>query len=157
MSELLDVKLIIEEGWPKLTVYIKNSVRNDDVEALIAAIQAFSDRKMPMIPAYFRDSLVMLPQRNIVRLYISNRKVMIETTERTYEVRKTLKDLEEVLDTTRFVRISQSETINLRKVKNFDFSATGTIGVELENGQSTFVARRRIKDVKEALAKWNKN
>ncbi len=157
MSELLDVKLIIEEGWPKLTVYIKNSVRNDDVEALIAAIQAFSDRKMPMIPAYFRDSLVMLPQRNIVRLYISNRKVMIETTERIYEVRKTLKDLEEVLDTTRFVRISQSETINLRKVKNFDFSATGTIGVELENGQSTFVARRRIKDVKEALAKWNKN
>ena len=157
MSELLDVKLIIEEGWPKLTVYIKNSERNDDVEALIAAIQAFSDRKMPMIPAYFRDSLVMLPQRNIVRLYISNRKVMIETTERTYEVRKTLKDLEEVLDTTRFVRISQSETINLRKVKNFDFSATGTIGVELENGQSTFVARRRIKDVKEALAKWNKN
>ena len=157
MSELLDVKLIIEEGWPKLTVYIKNSVRNDDVEALIAAIQAFSDRKMPMIPAYFRDSLVMLPQRNIVRLYISNRKVMIETTERTYEVRKTLKDLEEVLDVERFVRISQSETINLRKVKNFDFSATGTIGVELENGQSTFVARRRIKDVKEALAKWNKN
>lgn len=157
MSELLDVKLIIEEGWPKLTVYIKNSVRNDDVEALIAAIQAFSDKKMPMIPAYFHDSLVMLPQRNIVRLYISNRKVMIETTERTYEVRKTLKDLEEVLDAERFVRISQSETINLRKVKNFDFSATGTIGVELENGESTFVARRRIKDVKEALSKWNKN
>ncbi|MBQ6441960.1 MAG: hypothetical protein IJJ13_05145 [Lachnospiraceae bacterium] len=46
MSELLDIKLIIDQEWPKLTVYIKNKERNEDVEALIAAVQAFSDRKI---------------------------------------------------------------------------------------------------------------
>jgi DNA-binding LytR/AlgR family response regulator len=51
------------------------------------------------------------------------------------------------------VRISQSEILNLHKVKSFDFSAVGTIGVELENGESTWVARRRVRDVKRALAK----
>lgn len=153
MSELLDIKLIIDQEWPKLTVYIKNRERNEDVEALIAAIQAFSDKKIPMIPAYFRESLVMLPQRQIIRLYIHNRKLMVQTAERLYEVRKTLREVEELLDVSRFVRISQSETINLRRVKSFDFSTVGTIGVELENGETTWVARRRVKDVKEALAR----
>ncbi len=153
MSELLDIKLIIDQEWPKLTVYIKNKERNEDVEALIAAVQAFSDRKIPLIPAYFRESLVMLPQRQIIRLYIHNRKVMVQTAERLYEVRKTMREVEELLDASRFVRISQSETINLRRVKSFDFSTVGTIGVELENGDTTWVARRRVKEVKEALAR----
>ena len=106
-----------------------------------------------MVPAYFKDSVVMLPQGQIFRLYISNRKVMVQTSGRVYEVRKTLRELEAILDSDRFVRISQSEIINLRKVKSFDFSATGTIGVEMENGESTWVARRRIRDVKSALMK----
>lgn len=157
MSELLDIKLIIDQEWPKLTVYIKNKERNEDVEALIAAVQAFSDRKIPLIPAYFRESLVMLPQRQIIRLYIHNRKLMVQTAERLYEVRKPLREVEELLDQSRFVRISQSETINLRRVKSFDFSTVGTIGVELENGETTWVARRRVKDVKEALARGDHN
>ena len=150
---MLDIKLIIDQEWPKLTVYIKNNERNEDVEALIAAVQAFSDRKIPLIPAYFRESLVMLPQRQIIRFYIHNRKLMVQTAERLYEVKKPLREVEEILDENRFVRISQSETINLRRVKSFDFSTVGTIGVELENGETTWVARRRVKDVKEALAR----
>ena len=127
------------------------------MEALIAAVQAFSDRKIPLIPAYFRESLVMLPQRQIIRLYIHNRKLMVQTAERLYEVRKPLREVEELLDQSRFVRISQSETVNLRRVKSFDFSTVGTIGVELENGETTWVARRRVKDVKEALARGDHN
>ena len=52
----------------------------------------------------------------------------------------------------KFVRISQSENINIKRVKNFDFSVTGTIGLELENGDITWVSRRRIKDVRALLA-----
>ncbi|MBQ6441961.1 MAG: LytTR family transcriptional regulator DNA-binding domain-containing protein [Lachnospiraceae bacterium] len=99
----------------------------------------------------------MLPQRQIIRLYIHNRKLMVQTAERLYEVRKPLREVEELLDQSRFVRISQSETINLRRVKSFDFSTVGTIGVELENGETTWVARRRVKDVKEALARGDHN
>ena len=153
MSDLLDIKLIIDKACEKLTVTIRNNERNDDVEGVIAAIEGYANKKIPMVPAYFKDSVVMLPQGQIFRLYISNRKVMVQTSGRVYEVRKTLRELEAVLDPDRFVRISQSEIINLRKVKSFDFSATGTIGVEMENGESTWVARRRIRDVKNALMK----
>ena len=151
ISDYIDVKLIIDKNWPKLTVYIKNNERNEDVEALIDAILSFSDKKNSMIQAYFRESMVMLPQRGIIRIFVENRKTMVETSERIYEVRTTLKNLEEKLDSKKFVRISQSETINLLRVKNFDFSISGTIGVELENGKNTWVSRRRVKDVKAAL------
>jgi len=153
MSDLLDIKLVIDKDCPKLNVLITNNERNDDVEGVIAAIQGYANKKIPMVPAYFKESVVMLPQRQIVRLYITNRKVMVETGHRVYEVKKNLRELEEILDPDRFVRISQSEILNLHKVKSFDFSAVGTIGVELENGESTWVARRRVRDVKRALAK----
>jgi len=153
MSDLLDIKLIIDKDCKKLNVVITNNERNDDVEGVISAIQAYANKKIPMVPAYFKDSVVMLPQRQIFRIFITNRRVVVETAQRTYEVKKTLRELEEMLDKDRFVRISQSEILNLRKVKSFDFSAVGTIGVELENGESTWVARRRVRDVKRALAR----
>ncbi len=151
MSDLLDIKLIIDKDCKKLNVVITNNERNDDVEGVISAIQAYANKKIPMVPAYFKDSVVMLPQRQIFRIFITGRRVVVETAQRTYEVKKTLRELEEMLDKDRFVRISQSEILNLRKVKSFDFSAVGTIGVELENGESTWVARRRVRDVKKAL------
>lgn len=152
MSDLLDLKLIIDKECQRLTVTIRNNERNEDVEGIIAAVQSYEDRKVPMIPAYFKDSMVMLPQRQIIRLFVSGRKVMVQTSERTYEVKRPLREIEAMLDSSLFVRISQSETINIRKVKNFDFSAVGTIGVVLENGERTWVARRRVKNVKDALA-----
>lgn len=153
MSDLLDIKLVIDKECKKLNVVITNNERNEDVEGVIAAIQGYANKRIPMVPAYFKESVVMLPQRQIIRFYINNRKVMVQTGQRIYEVKMNLRELEEILDSERFVRSSQSEIINLRKVKNFDFSAVGTIGVLLENGESTWVARRRVKDVKRALEK----
>jgi DNA-binding LytR/AlgR family response regulator len=122
------------------------------VEGIIAAVQAYSEKKVPMIQAYFKGCLVMLPQRKIIRFYVDNRKVMAQTAERVYETKKALYEIEEILDKKKFVRISQSENINIKRVKNFDFSVTGTIGLELENGDITWVSRRRIKDVRALLA-----
>lgn len=153
MSDLPVIKLIIDEAIEKLTVIIKNREKNDDVEGVINAIQTYADKKQPMIQAYFKGSVVMLPQRQIFRVYIVNRKIMIQTSESLYEVRKNLRDLEEVLDQESFIRISQSEILNIKRVKNFDFSSTGTIGVELENGEKTYVSRRRVKEIKAVLSK----
>ena len=153
MSDLPDIKLIIDEAFEKLTVIIKNRENNEDVEGVINAIQTYANNQKPMIQAYFKGSVVMLPQRKIFRIYIVNRKILIQTSERLYEVRKNLRDLEEMLDSESFIRISQSEILNIKRVKNFDFSSTGTIEVELENGEKTYVSRRRVKGIKAALSK----
>jgi DNA-binding LytR/AlgR family response regulator len=68
-----------------------------------------------------------------------------------YTLRLRLYELEDRLDKNSFVRISNSEIINLRKVKGFDLSFTGTICVTLSNSKVTYVSRRYVAKIKQVL------
>ena len=50
-----------------------------------------------------------------------------------------------------FVRISNSEIINLKKVSGFDLSFVGTICVSLSNGTVTYASRRYVSKIKDLL------
>ena len=77
--------------------------------------------------------------------------MIVETKDHIYAVKGTMARFEEELDAERFFRISQSEIINLYKVDSFDFSINGTIGVTLDNGIKSFVARRCVKALRDKL------
>ncbi|MBQ4224889.1 MAG: LytTR family transcriptional regulator DNA-binding domain-containing protein [Oscillospiraceae bacterium] len=87
-------------------------------------------------------------------MHTEGRRVVIQTEEDVFTVRRTLAGLEDVLNPSRFLRISQSEIINLYKVKSFDFNLAGTIGVEFDCGIKSWVSRSRVKQIK-ALLKQN--
>ena len=50
-----------------------------------------------------------------------------------------------------FVRISNSEIINLKKVRHFDLQLAGTICVSLLDGSTSYVSRRYVAKIKEIL------
>ena len=58
---------------------------------------------------------------------------------------------EERLDNNLFVRISNSEIVNLKKVKSLDLSFAGTICMELSNGDVSYVSRRYVSKIKKIL------
>ena len=68
-----------------------------------------------------------------------------------YTLRLRLYEMEQRLDSNFFVRISNSDIINLRKVKGFDLSFAGTICVTLSNGTVTYVSRRFVAKIKQLL------
>ena len=55
------------------------------------------------------------------------------------------------LDRHTFVRISNSEIINLKKVTALDLTLAGTIKMTLQGGTVCWVSRRYVKKIKEAL------
>ena len=59
--------------------------------------------------------------------------------------------MEELLNSKRFIRISQSEIINLYKVKHFDINIAGTIGIEFDDGTKSWASRSRVKAIKDML------
>ena len=78
-------------------------------------------------------------------------KVFAVTGSGEYILRLRLYELEQRLDKNIFVRISNSEIINLKKVQSFDLSFTGTICVKLSNGTMSYVSRRYVSRIKKIL------
>ena len=72
----------------------------------------------------------------------------VEFADDTYDA---FSKLEQTLAGLGFVRISNSEIVNLKKVRGFDLSFAGTICVSLSDGSATYVSRRYVAKIKQVL------
>ena len=95
--------------------------------------------------------LEILEPEMVYPIYASGGKVSAVTENGEYVLRQRLYELEECLDGSCFVRISNAEIINLKKVRGFDLSITGTIRVTLTDGSATYVSRRYVGKIKQVL------
>ena len=93
----------------------------------------------------------ILSPEDIIRIYAAGGKTFASASKKEYILRQRLYELEEQLTKHSFVRISNSEIINLRKVRNFDLSLSGTICVTLSDGTATYVSRRYVSKIKQVL------
>ena len=151
MKNMVEIEVVLNDKYVEPKVTIKTRANTRQVENIIYAIENASDSDFPQIAAYQDSKLVFVSQRNIVRAYVQGRKVMLQTEADLFTVKKSLSGLEDDLNELRFLRISQSEIINLYKVKCFDFNVSGTVGVEFDCGIKTWVSRSRVKAIKEKL------
>ncbi|MBE5870484.1 MAG: LytTR family transcriptional regulator [Lachnospiraceae bacterium] len=153
MTEMVHIDVVIDEHYEDPLVAIHTKSRSEQVENIIHAVENAANESFPPIYVYSEERIEPVLQREIFRIRTEGRKIFLDTQDASYLVRETLARLEEELDTQRFFRISQSEIINLYKVKCFDISVYGTIGVEFDNGLRTWASRRYVKALKEKLNK----
>lgn len=144
----MKIEVKLEPDAKERKVIIVTDAVDEEIRELMKRIS----REHPKVLACFsEDQLYLLEQSEIVRVYASAGKVFAVTQQGEYTLRLRLYELEERLDSSCFVRISNSEIVNLRKVKSFDLSYTGTIRVALCNGESAFVSRRYVSKIKNVL------
>ncbi len=151
MRNGIDIDVVLDEKYenPKVTIHAKE--KNEQVERIIEAIEnAVSVENQP-VPVFTGDNVEFIPQRDIVRVYTLGRKIVVENDNESYFANRTLTGMEKILSSKCFIRISQSEIINIYKVKKFELSNSGTIGVEFYNGKKTWVSRSRVKAIKELI------
>ena len=151
MRNMVDIDVVIDKQYTDPKVTIQTQKKTEQVDNIIYAIENVSGNDFPVIPAYDGEKVELLSQRDIYRAYTQGRKVMVQTEDNSYTIKRSLIALEEDLNPKRFLRISQSEIINLYKVKRFDINIVGTIGIEFDNGQTSWAARSRVKAVKEFI------
>ena len=155
MKSMVDIEVVIDENYANPEVSIRTKARTTQVENIIMAIENVSENDFPMIPANIGNKIELISQRDIVRVFTEGRKISIQTDDETFSTNKTLSNIEDMLNPERFLRISQSEIINLYKVKQFDIDIAGTIGIEFDNGTKSWASRSRVKAIKEMLRKYN--
>ncbi len=90
---------------------------------------------------------------NLILVMRDGRYVTAKTVSGDYTIKDALTRVEESLDPAWFVRISQSEIINLKYLKNWDFVGGGIIQVKMEHGIVSYTSRRYAKQIREMFLK----
>ncbi|MBR7072483.1 MAG: LytTR family transcriptional regulator DNA-binding domain-containing protein [Eubacterium sp.] len=151
MADNVDVELILDETCAEPKVTIRAKEKTALIENLIEEIEKTVSAEPSGVPAYSDGKLEFVSQKDIMRIHTEGRQIVLDTENRYYIIKQTLTRLEDELSRDRFIRISQSEIINIYKVKRFDVSLSGTIGIEFKNGVKTYASRRYIKAIKSFL------
>lgn len=144
----MQVEVKIDDSCSELKVIILTASMTEEVNSLV---QKLSENNPQIISGSKNGRIEILEQNELFKIYAGNGRVFAVTNDGEYILRLRLYEIEERLNPLQFVRISNSEIINLKKVKNFDLSFIGTICVELMNGTTTYVSRRYVKKIKKIL------
>jgi DNA-binding LytR/AlgR family response regulator len=144
----MQIEIITDTLCKQMRVVIYTDEVNDEVNELVKRL---SD-DAPKVLAGFRDNSVkLLDPSEIIRVFASSGKVFAVTRDGEYSLRLRLYEIGERLKKSDFVRISNSEIINLRKVKSFDLSFAGTICVTFSDSSKSYVSRRYVSEIKKVL------
>ena len=144
----LKIEIKIDENCTEPKIVIVTDRVTDQINEMVKKLSAEPSEVL----AGFRDEQVtVLEPSEMNRVYASGGKVYAETKNGTYLLRLRLYEAEQRLGSSSFVRISNSEIINLKKVKGFDLSFAGTICVSLSNGTVTYVSRRYVTKINQLL------
>ena len=144
----VEVKLDAAATEPKVII-----LTNRMTEEVHSIVQMLSETEPKLIAGFREDTVTVLDEKDILKIYAANGKVYAVLPSGEYTLRLRLYEIEERLKPQHFVRISNSEIINLKKVKSFDLSFTGTICVVLSDGSKTYASRRYVGKLKEVLGR----
>ena len=146
----------------KINVLFKEDPSQQDIDIVITAasedeqvkelMQKMTDPFDSTFTVYDdKGSAIIIPLDKIYSISSNNRKLKVVTEDGVFEMRSSLQDIEQDLRSPSFIKISRYEIINLLKVKKFDFSVSGTLRIEMNNGMQTWASRRNISEIKKRL------
>lgn len=144
----MKVELKLEPGLREPRILILAGEKTEDLRRLIEQLEGL---RLDPVPVWRGEERLTVAQGDFLRFFADGKGVSAQTADGTYETRLRLYELEERLDPRRFVRISNSEIVNLDRVTALDLSLTGTIQMTLDGAVHTYVSRRYVKKIKETL------
>ena len=145
------VEIKLDSRFIEPLAVISTAEITDEVNEAVKKLNHLPDNSSDIITGFSDERAEILSPDDIYRIYSESQKVLAVTDKGVYRIRMRLYQVEQKLAERKFVRISNSEIINLNKTANFDLSFVGTIQVKLKNGESTFVSRRYVSEIKKIL------
>ena len=140
----------IDKSITESEILITTDQMTEEVNRIVDFINRIEETGT-MLSGIRNGRVELLDQEKLIRIYAENGRVYARTDRDSYQLKLRLYELEESLDSSLFVRISNSEIVNLKKVKSLDLSFTGTICMELTNGEVSYVSRRYVARIKKLL------
>ena len=142
-----------------IKINIDDSLNPDEVvitvkkptEKLINLLEQLKKDKIEKIVGEIDGNKYLIKSEEIINFYANDKKVFMKTKDREYIVRYRLYELAKILDTSKFLRISNSEIVNIDYVRKLDTSFNGQIVLETIYGDKSYVSRTYLKKKKKIL------
>ena len=145
----MKVEIQVDPGLEEPVVVLSVPNPTEEVERLAQRLRGESVSQS--FTVYQEREAVRVSRSMVLRFYAEDKGVSCQTGKGTFAIRQRLYELEEELAGTRFVRVSNSEIVNLDRVTGLDLTLAGTIKMTLEGGTVCWVSRRYVKKIKQAL------
>ncbi len=123
----MQVEIKIDGSYTDPKIIILTASMTDDVSFIVKKL---SEDVSQIISGYKNKKIEILELADLIRIYANSGKVFAVTDKGEYILRLRLYEIENRLPANQFIRISNSEIINLKKVSHFDLNFTGTICVK---------------------------
>lgn len=144
----MKISLKINQKYTVPEIHICSSENTAEIRKLYHTVKEAVEENLV---AYQDKESVSIKCGDVIRIFSANKLVYLETAEGQYRIKERLYEMEEKLEKTKFVRISNSEIVNLKKIKRMDTSITGTIKMYLQGDIETYVSRRCVSKIKAAF------
>ena len=97
------------------------------------------------------DMQHILKPADIHYFHTENDGVVAVTASGSFKLKEKLYELEEILPSSKFIRLSKSVIANLHELSRFEASFNGTLCVYFKSGAKEYVTRTYVNAIKEAL------
>lgn len=139
----IEIKILPDKSTPKLI--IETAEMTPEISQLLAYVKEGTPRLLLGELADGRTEV--LKAEEISHIYTGNKQVYAKAKGNQYRIKKTLSELDSQLGQD-FLRISQSEIINIQYIDSLDLSFSGTVCMTLRDGDVVYCSRRYVKIIK---------
>ncbi len=115
----------------------------EDIEKLVSA-------QNHTLIGYTDNEAVVIDTSKAECFIVESNKVFVVTEDGKFRLKERLYQIEKILPG-HFIKINQSCICNIRSIRKFDVSISGSLTVIFKSGYRDYVSRRNVKNVKERL------
>ncbi|HFI0563576.1 TPA: LytTR family DNA-binding domain-containing protein [Streptococcus suis] len=145
----MKVKLAISPEIVEDLVTIEAQAMSEQITNLVTYVQNL-DKQRSSLTVKKGEQVYIVEHDEIVRLYLEDRLLQVETVENVYTSNLRLYQVKEDLPAN-FLQISQSEIIHIKQLDHLKLTANGLVKLVMKNGSVTYSSRRYLKVIKERL------
>ena len=142
------VTFVQDDAAEDIEVVVKAKARTEEVERILRLLGK-EERGAFLGDAPFSEKEI--DPSEIVIISKSGRYLSVKTLNGEYVLAEPLYKVEEMLDPLQFVRISQSEIVNLKFVEGWSLDGGGIIKIELIGGICSYTSRRYAVEIRKIL------
>ena len=126
-------------------------IRCHEITEEVREITAFVKSRQGSLSGVMEEKQYEIPVSDIYYIESVDGKTFLYTKDQVYETTYRVYELENLLQTKHFLRISKSMLLNLMKIRSIQPAFNGRFTAVLKSGEEVMISRNYVKDLKSAL------